>query len=152
MRNQIQTTSSFIELLDLKPHPEGGWYKEIWKANVQIPQESLGFPYSGPRHAATSIYFVLQPGEVSRWHTVLSEELWLWHAGSPLQLTLGGTSEHPQAEQDIILGSDVANGQQPQALVPSKAWQSARILGEEPVLVSCIVAPGFHFDDFHMIY
>ncbi|NOV00657.1 cupin domain-containing protein [Paenibacillus planticolens] len=151
MISQTQMTSPYIQLLDLKPHPEGGWYKEIWKANVQIPQESLGTSYSGPRHAATSIYFLLHPGEHSRWHTVLSEELWLWHAGSPLRLTLGGTGENPKAEQDIILGPDVTNMQQPQVLIPAKAWQCAQPLGDEPVLVSCIVAPGFHFDDFQMI-
>ncbi|NBD23328.1 cupin domain-containing protein [Paenibacillus glycinis] len=143
--------SPWVEALDLKPHPEGGWYKELWKASFAIPQEVLGGAYSGARFAATSIYFVLHPDEFSDWHTVLSDELWLWHAGSPLLLTLGGTDAEPRKTEDIVIGPDIANGQHPQALVPANAWQMAKPLGDEPVLVSCVVAPGFHYDDFKLI-
>lgn len=146
-----QTISPLVKALDLQQHPEGGWYKELWKASFEIPQQVLGEAYSGPRFSATSIYFLLHPGEFSEWHTVLSDELWLWHSGSPLQLTLGGTGEQPGQEEHIILGPDVLNGQQPQALVPAHVWQKAKPLGDEPVFVSCVVAPGFHFDDFKLI-
>lgn len=143
--------SPLVQTLDLKPHPEGGWYKELWKASFEIPKEILHAAYSGSRYAATSIYFLLHPDEFSEWHTVLSDELWLWHSGSPIVLTLGGTNEQPKATQEIILGPDVQNGQHPQALVPAHVWQMARPLGDEPVLVSCVVAPGFHYDDFKLI-
>ncbi|WP_038596094.1 cupin domain-containing protein [Paenibacillus sabinae] len=143
--------SPFVELLGLERHVEGGWFKEIWKSSVQIPQDLLGKDYSGPRPAASTIYFLLHPGEESQWHAVLSDEHWLWHAGSPLVLSLGGSGEQPGEVEEIILGLDIAAGQQPQAVVPAGAWQAARPLGNEPVLVSCVVAPGFHYDDFRLI-
>ncbi|WP_261306426.1 cupin domain-containing protein [Paenibacillus andongensis] len=146
-----KSLSPLVAALDLKPHPEGGWYKELWKASFEIPKEVLNEAYSGSRYAATSIYFVLHPEEFSEWHTVLSDELWLWHSGSPLLLTLGGTKEQPESTKEIILGPDVINGQFPQALVPANVWQTAKPLGTEPVFVSCVVAPGFHYDDFKLI-
>ena len=147
----VQLRSPLVETFDMQPHPEGGWYKELWKASFEIPKHVLDPKYSGSRYAATSIYFLLHEHEYSKWHTVYSDELWLWHSGSPLELTLGGDSLKPGDEQKIILGMDVANGQVPQALVPANVWQMARPLGSEPVFVSCVVAPGFHFDDFNMI-
>lgn len=146
-----QQLSPLVQALGLKQHREGGWYKELWKASFEIPQNVLGDAYSGPRFSATSIYFLLHPGEFSEWHTVLSDELWLWHSGSPLLLTLGGTAEQPTVKQEIILGPDVLKGQHAQALVPTHVWQSAKPLGDEPVFVSCVVAPGFHYDDFKLI-
>ncbi|MFC4775919.1 cupin domain-containing protein [Paenibacillus sp. GCM10023252] len=148
---QVVKQSPLVEALGLKPHIEGGWYREIWKASFEIPQEVLGAPYSGNRYAASSIYFLLHPEEFSDWHTVHSDELWLWHSGSPLLLTLGGTEENPGVRQEIVIGPDVLGGQQPQGLVPAGEWQMAKPLGDEPVLVSCIVAPGFHYDDFRLI-
>lgn len=143
--------SPLVQQLDLKPHPEGGWYRELWKASFEIPQSVLGERYSGNRAAATSIYFVLHPEEVSDWHVVLSDELWFWHSGSPLLLTLGGSDEDPHTTEEIIVGPDIAKGQRPQALVPANVWQKAKPLGDEPVFVSCVVAPGFHYDDFKLI-
>lgn len=147
----MTTRSPLVDALGMQPHPEGGWYAETWKASFQIPKEVLGAPYTGPRPAATAVYFLLHPGEVSKWHTVVSDELWLWHAGSPVLLTLGGSGDAPEAQEEIVLGMDVAAGQRPQVLVPGTVWQTARPLGDEPALVTCIVAPGFHFDDFRLI-
>lgn len=151
MGASVQQLSPIVQALGLKPHVEGGWYKEIWKAGFEIPQEVLGAPYSGPRFAASSIYFLLHPGEFSDWHTVYSDELWMWHSGSPLLLTLGGTESTPEKRTEIIVGPDVLAGHQPQALVPATEWQMSEVLGDEPVLVSCVVAPGFHYDDFMLI-
>lgn len=78
-------------------------------------------------------------------------ELWLWHSGSPLLLSLGGTGADPGVTEEIVIGPDIAAGQRPQALVPANVWQKAKPLGDEPVLVSCVVAPGFHYDDFKLI-
>jgi len=151
METIVKQKSPLVEALGLQAHPEGGWYKELWKASFEIPKEVLGAPYSGSRPAATSIYFLLHPDEFSEWHTVHSDELWLWHSGSPLLLVLGGTEDQPESRKEIIVGPDVASGQHLQALVPAGEWQMARPLGDEPVLVSCIVSPGFHFDDFRLI-
>ncbi|UQZ33179.1 cupin [Paenibacillus sp. PK3_47] len=143
--------SPLVEALGLQPHVEGGWYKRLWNSSFEIPHDTLGGSYSGPRASASSIYFLLHPGETSEWHTVLSSEIWLWHSGSPIVLSLGGSGDKPEDVTEVILGIDIAAGQQPQVVIPEGVWQAARVLGDEPVLVSCIVSPEFHFDDFKMI-
>ncbi|MGP3930072.1 cupin domain-containing protein [Nonomuraea sp. KM88] len=124
------------EALDLLPHPEGGWFRETWRSAATFRPDG----YPGQRASATGIYFLLQPGEQSVPHAVRSDEVWLWHRGGPLALTVG--------DDTIMLGPDVERGQVPQAVVPGGVWQSARPAGDEPVLVSCVVSPGFDFADF----
>jgi predicted cupin superfamily sugar epimerase len=131
----------------LLPHPEGGWYRETWRTSTGF--EPPG--YGGARQSATGIYFLLQPGEESVWHAVRSDEVWFWHRGGPLALVLGGTGDAPGEERTITLGPEVENGQVPQALVPAGTWQAARPVGEEGVLVSCVVSPGFDFADFKSV-
>ncbi|MEV5966348.1 cupin domain-containing protein [Kribbella sp. NPDC051952] len=126
------------ELLDLEPHPEGGWYRETWKSEVEFEPEG----YDGVRASATAIYFLLAPGEESRSHRVRSAEIWLWHSGGPLRLEYDG--------EVVTLGPDVGAGQQPQVVIPAGAWQAARPAGDQAVLVSCVVSPGFDFADFTM--
>jgi uncharacterized protein len=148
--------------LGLEPHPEGGWFRETWRSAMTFAPEG----YEGPRSVATAIYFLLHPGERSRWHVVRSDELWFWHSGGPLTLRLGGRDQAPAdagaggpsgptappltAAVDLLLGPDVLAGQQPQALVPGGVWQCAAPAVDEPVLVSCVVAPGFDFADFSL--
>lgn len=74
------------EALDLLPHPEGGWFRETWRSDAAFTPDG----YPGERASATAIYFLLPPGEESMWHAVRSAEVWLWHAGGPLALLLGG--------------------------------------------------------------
>jgi predicted cupin superfamily sugar epimerase len=133
--------------LDLQPHPEGGWFRQTWRTSVELTPTG----YDGPRATATGIYYLLGPGEESVWHQVRSAELWLHHRGVPLALRLGGPGERPGVATEIILGSDVENGQQPQVLVPAGHWQSARPVGNGSVLVSCVVSPGFEFADFRVV-
>jgi predicted cupin superfamily sugar epimerase len=134
------------ERLGLQPHPEGGWFRETWRSSVSFSPAG----YQGQRSAATAIYFLLHPGEQSRWHVVRSDELWFWHSGGPLALHLGGTGDEPADAAAHLLGADVLAGEQPQLLVPGGTWQSAIPAGTEPVLVSCVVAPGFDFADFRL--
>jgi uncharacterized protein len=134
------------ERLDLQPHPEGGWYRETWRSPVSFVPEG----YPGPRSAATAIYYLLYPGERSRWHVVRSDELWLWHGGGPLAVSLGGTGAEPADGRTVVLGGDHRAGQQPQIVVPGRTWQAAAPAAEDPVLVSCVVAPGFDFADFRL--
>jgi len=136
------------EALGLEPHPEGGWYRETWRSAIEVDLASAG--YGGSRATATGIYFLLMPGERSRWHRVRSDELWLWHRGGPLTLQLGGRDDRPakSPEAEIALGPDVEAGQHPQALVPAGTWQAAAPSTDTEVLVSCIVSPGFSFADF----
>jgi hypothetical protein len=137
------------EVLDLVPHPEGGWYRQTWAAGPSYQPDG----YPGRRAAATAIYFLLTPGTESAWHTVRSDEVWLWHAGGPLTLRLGGTGPAPAPDPrgqptEVTLGPGLAAGQSPQHVIPGGHWQSARPAGDEEVLVSCVVAPGFDFADF----
>lgn len=127
--------------LGLRPHPEGGWYAETYR------HPGVGETPAGPRSLGTAIYFLLLPGESSAWHRVASDELWFHHRGGPLRLFLGGDHDEPGESAEVVLGTDVAAGQAPQALIPGGHWQAARPV-EEPVLVSCVVVPGFDFADF----
>jgi len=120
-----------IQTLDMRPHPEGGHYVETYRAPTKGDE----------RPACTAIYFLLRAGERSHWHRVDAVETWLWHAGSPLRLSL--------EDQDITLGPDISMGEAPQAVVPKDAWQAAESLGGW-TLVSCIVAPGFSFAGFEL--
>jgi uncharacterized protein len=136
------------ELLGLAPHPEGGWYRETWRAGPR----SVPAGYPGPRAAATVIYFLLLPGEASRWHRVRSDEAWLWHSGGPLLLLDGGDGGRPgDRPGTVLLGPDLAAGQVPQHVVPGGHWQAARPAADSEVLVSCVVAPGFDFEDFTLL-
>ena len=139
------TKPALAQQLDLEPHPEGGWYRQTWRAPVEFRPEG----YPGPRAAATAIYFLLEPGEVSRWHVVRSDELWLWQSGGPLLL---GIASAPDGEDgtELTLGPDLDAGQQLQGLVPAGQWQTARPAGSEAVLVSCVVAPGFEYEDWRL--
>jgi uncharacterized protein len=143
----LEARPATAEALDLLPHPEGGWYRHTWAAEPRSESEPPGYP--GRRAAATAISFLLPSGEQSRWHAVRSDELWLWHAGGPLALRLGGTGSSPAANPvTLTLGPDLAAGQQPQQLVPAGHWQAATPAGPQEVLVTSVVAPGLDFADF----
>ncbi|MDR7303239.1 cupin domain-containing protein [Haloactinomyces albus] len=134
--------------LDLLPHPEGGWYRRTWAGPVAAPVAGE----QGERPTATAIYFLLPAGRSSAWHTVASDELWLWHRGGPLVLTCGGRGSQPHSEQETItLGPDLAAGQVPQAVVPAGTWQRADASADVETLVSCVVSPGFDFADFRTL-
>lgn len=143
----MTTRPPLAEELDLQPHPEGGWFRETWRTAVSFTPDG----YGGERSAATGIYYLLQPGERSRWHVVRSDEVWLWHSGGPLDLRLGGDGDRPAADAEVVrLGVDVLAGDRPQVVVPGGVWQSAEPAGDQPVLVSCVVAPGFDYEDFRL--
>ena len=139
--------NDLVRRLGLQPHPEGGWFRETWRSRVSFEPDG----YDGPRATATAVYFLLNPGERSRWHVVRSEELWLWHSGGPLLLSLGGDGEAPTEDAvPLVLGADVEAGQQPQIVIPAGVWQTAEPAGPEPVLVTCVVSPGFEYADFRL--
>jgi len=129
------SAEAIIAHLGLSPHPEGGHYRQTWIA------DNTGRP------TGTCIYFLLKAGERSHWHTVDATEIWLYHAGAPLILSLAETDQGPA--KDHTLGPDVLNGQSPQIIVPTGHWQMARSTGDY-TLVSCTVSPGFDFAGFHL--
>ena len=126
------TAQDIIERLGLEPHPEGGFYRQTWQA------ENEG------RAVGTCIYFLLKDGGHSHWHKVDATEIWLFHAGAPLVLSLSATDEGPAT--DHLLSSDLSMGE-PQLIVPTGHWQAARTTGDY-TLVSCTVSPGFEFSGF----
>jgi uncharacterized protein len=134
----------YVALLGLEPHPEGGWFRRTWRSSTSFAPPG----YDGERPTATAIYFLLRPGEQARWHRVRSAELWLWHAGGPLTLRLGGAGDAPGPATSALLGPDVTAGQHPQLVVPEGVWQTAEPAADEQVLVSCVVSPGFDFADW----
>jgi uncharacterized protein len=128
------TAQSIIDVLSLQPHPEGGWYRQTW-AGPEVNGRPIG----------TAILFLLGAGERSQWHKVDATEIWMWHAGAPLVLSLSATDAGPA--RDLVLGPDVLGGQSPQIIVPPDHWQAACSTGNH-TLVSCTVSPGFRFDGF----
>jgi predicted cupin superfamily sugar epimerase len=130
------TADAIIRLLDLVPHPEGGHFRETFRDSRTV---------DGSRAASTAIYFLLKRGERSHWHRVDAAECWHWYAGAPLELLIDAGA----ATVTHRLGSDLAKGERPQAVVPPGAWQSARTLGDW-TLCGCTVAPGFEFAFFEL--
>jgi predicted cupin superfamily sugar epimerase len=128
--------------LDLAAHPEGGWYRRTWASPVTVGTAH------GPRPTATAILYLLDGP--SRWHRVRSEEIWMWHSGSPVALADGGDGDEPDAAPPAILGPPDGTGALPQRRIPAGHWQRATLTGPEPALVSCVVSPGFDFADFEM--
>jgi len=120
-----------IALLDLKPHPEGGYFRETFR--------DTGGPEG--RAYSTAIYFLLKAGEASRWHRVDAAEVWHFYRGAALELRIG--------KDTYVLGPNMDEAQAPQVVVPPHAWQSARSLGDY-TLVGCTVAPGFEFGHFEI--
>lgn len=129
----IQT---MIDTLGMQPHPEGGWFVEMFR------------DADGPdgRSRSTAIYFLLAEGQSSHWHRVDAVEVWHWYAGAPLELAI---SEDAKAVDTQRLGPDLASGERPQGVVPTGAWQAARSTGDW-TLVGCTVAPGFEFSGFEL--
>lgn len=136
------SAQTLIEQLRLSPHPEGGWFRETWRAEA---------PAAGARAGGTAILFLLKAGEASHWHRVDADELWIWQGGDALELRIAASDAGPA--ETILLGGDVATGERLQGLVPIGAWQAARAAAGGTAgycLVSCVVVPGFDFAGFEL--
>jgi predicted cupin superfamily sugar epimerase len=131
------TAADIIARLELRPHPEGGHYRETFRDS--------GTDSNG-RARSTVIYFLLARGERSHWHRVDAVEVWHYYAGSPLSLRIANDGCAPHL---VRLGPNLANGERPQAIVRASAWQSAETTGDW-TLVGCTVAPGFEFAGFEL--
>lgn len=137
-----------IRALDLKPHPEGGWYRETYRATESIAAGGLPERYAGPRSHATSIYFLLTSDSFSALHRLKSDELWHFYHGSPLNLHV---IQADGRYAPITLGTNLAQGETFQAVVPHGCWFGATVATSGAyTLVGCSVAPGFDFSDFEI--
>lgn len=138
--------NEIIEKLDLQTHPEGGYFKEVYRSNGTIPKTVLGNNYSGPRNYATSIYFLLTSDNFSAFHKINQDETWHFYKGSPLKLHIIDKKGNYQYH---LIGNDIANNQIPQFTVSGGDWFAAEVAEPNSYsFVGCTVAPGFEFDDF----
>jgi len=126
-----------IRALGLAPHPEGGWFRETWRAEAP----------AGGREPGSAIFFLLKAGEKSHWHRVDAAEIWHFHAGFPLEIRISQDDAGPASSH--LLGADLTRDQLPQVVVPAHAWQSAYPKGGF-ALVSCTVSPGFRYEGFEL--
>lgn len=131
------SAAEVVRLLDLAPHPEGGFYRETFRDAAAGPTG---------RAASTAIYYLLGAGDVSEWHRVDAAETWHFYAGAPLVLTVSSNGHDAEARH---LGPGLTAGQRPQIIVPAGWWQTATSLGAW-TLVGCTVAPGFDFAGFEL--
>ncbi len=149
-RGTPTTAAQWIKRFELQPHPEGGFYRELFRSRTIAVTR---YPDGAPRAGLTTILFLLKRGQVSRWHRVASDESWHFHAGAPLELlTIDmpvGLAPQVRVERQRIEARRLGP-LQPVLTVPAGAWQAAVSRGAY-TLVSCSVGPGFEFDDFRML-
>jgi predicted cupin superfamily sugar epimerase len=134
--NSALTAAEIIARLALKPHPEGGYFRETFR-DPRLDANG--------RSVSTAIYFLLARGERSHWHRIDAVEVWHFYAGSPLTLEIADG----EGQRVVILGPDLAAGEVPQAIVPAQAWQAGKSSGDW-TLAGCTVAPGFDFAKFEL--
>jgi uncharacterized protein len=153
MSAPLMSAADTIARLSLQPHPEGGWYREIYRSRQRVHTSA------GARSALTDIYYLLERSQQSRWHVVDADEAWHFYAGAPLQLYLydpvaGALTAHRLGTPDVV-AEPAAAGEplvfaEPAAVVSAGVWQAARSLGDFS-LVGCSVAPGFEFSGFRFV-
>jgi hypothetical protein len=136
MSERPLTAEEIIAALELRPHPEGGHFRETLRDGGGM----------GRRSTSTAIFYLLKRGERSHWHRIDAVEVWHFYLGSPLRLRI---AEPGAQEQEVRLGPDLSDGEQLQAIVPKGAWQEATSFGDFS-LVGCTVAPGFEFAGFEL--
>ena len=134
----MPSAAEVIRLLELRPHPEGGHFRQTFRDARSLDDG---------RPASTAIYFLLARGERSHWHKIDAVEVWHYYSGAPIVLEIAATAQGPI--ERVTLGPDLAAGERPQAIVPADRWQAAQSLGEWS-LAGCTVAPGFDFATFEL--
>jgi len=144
----MNPVEKIIKKLDLKPHPEGGFFKETYRSKGEILEDCLGKTYHGKRNYSTSIYFLLTSDTFSAFHRIQQDEIWHFYDGSPIKLhSISEDGTH----SEFIIGNDILNGQTPQLVVAGGHWFAAEVINKNDYsLVGCTVSPGFSFDDFEL--
>lgn len=146
--NNPHKASDWIKNLQLKPHPEGGYYRETYRSNVMLAREALPPGFSGPRPASTAIYFLVEGENFSAFHRLRSDELWHFYAGSPLRVH---GIDPAGVYSAFLLGNDPKQGHIPQAVVAAGSWFGSHVAGWRSwSLMGCTVSPGFDFADFEI--
>ena len=143
----LQEVQKWIDRLDLQPHPEGGFFKETYRSELELAAEDMGMSASGSRNLCTGIYYLLSGEDFSALHRIQSDEMWHFYAGAALRVE----GIHPDGtRQDWVLHNSPTLGS-PQAIVPAGTWFGSRLVDPQGfALVGCTVSPGFDFADFEM--
>jgi predicted cupin superfamily sugar epimerase len=145
----MKTIQQIIKNLDLKPHPEGGYFKETYRSTGLIKANSLGSDYSSDRNFATCIYFLLTSEKFSAFHRIIQDEIWHFYKGLPILLHM--ISQNGDYTNQRI-GNKLSKGEVPQIIVPGGNWFAAEVLEKHTyALAGCTVSPGFSFEDFELI-
>jgi predicted cupin superfamily sugar epimerase len=141
------TADEIKQLLGLTPHPcEGGWFVQTWRSEEVIPHAALPERYPSARFAGTCIYYLLEPGTFSEMHRLASDEIFHFYYGDPVEMLQIGPDG---SSRRVVLGSDLAAGQQVQLVVPRNVWQGSRLVaGGSVALLGCSVSPGFDYADY----
>lgn len=143
--NVIET---IVDKLDLKPHPEGGYFKETYRSAGAIEAESLDARYTSERNYSTCIYFLLTSDNFSAFHRIKQDEIWHFYNGSPIRLHMI-TESGTYSKQ--LIGKDITKGELPQFVVPGGYWFASEVVDKESyALTGCTVSPGFSFEDFEL--
>ena len=145
----MKSAQYWIDHLDLRKHPEGGFFKEVYRSDETLSGAHLPERYKGDRCFSTAIYFLITAGDYSRFHKIKSDEIWHFYEGNPLSLYVLHNEDHRL--DHFSLGREVAYGQQLQLTIPKNHWFGAALAVDRGyALVGCTVAPGFDFTDFEM--
>ncbi|MBW9157976.1 cupin domain-containing protein [Clostridium tagluense] len=144
----MYSSQYFIDTLNMEAHPEGGFYKSSFCSCENISSNNLKTKFEGERILWTSIYFLLRDGEISSFHRLKSDEMWYYHAGSPLTIYMISPNGELTTKQ---LGLNIENGETPQFLVPKNHIFGSAMNSPGYSLVGCMVSPGFDFKDFEII-
>jgi len=143
------TVEDWARSLSLLPHPEGGFYREVYRADEIIPAASLPSRYNGQRVHSTHIYYLLPGNTFSAFHRIRSDEAWHFYTGCPVELHVLGPDRNQY--QCLTVGMDIAQGHFPFVMIPRNTWFAAKTLDPKGfALVGCTVAPGFDFEDFEI--
>lgn len=141
------TAGYWIEKLDMIQHPEGGYFKETFRAEEKTAADQLPDRYATERCISTSIYFLLTTESVSNFHRLNSDEIWHFHTGGAARIHMI-SPEGVYGYKDI--GTSLEEGQQLQVIIPRHTWFAAEVISGYYILVGCTVAPGFEFEDFEL--
>lgn len=148
MENRAERDAQYwIDQLALQPHPEGGYFVEVYRSREGIPQSALPERFGGDRSFCTAIFYLLESGDFSAFHRIASDETWHFYAGDPLDIVMLSSD----GARTVRLGRELHKGEVLQMTVPAEVWFAARpVFGSAYTLAGCTVSPGFDFADFEM--
>jgi uncharacterized protein len=144
----MNTAEYWVQHLNLIPHPEGGFFREIYRSSISVEKKMLPLGYKDSRRLATSIYYLLRSEDISHFHRLRSDELWYYHFGSGVRIVIIDQEGHKQTK---LLGPKIEKAEHMQVLIPAGTIFGAEVIDSDSFsLIGCAVTPGFEFEDFEM--